>query len=421
MNVVSSCLVSMSCLLLAATAQADYLPSTKAAEEALRLSAGAVQARSELEAQIIRSQGLADGREEWTLSAEAAYRRIRETPNDSHPEGAVGISRPLRLPYRAQADRKLAQSMIDLNKAQLGETLHENGRSLLNLWFEWLAKYSQQQLWQAQVALAEQQLGTVNARIRLGEAARAEQVNAEAALYQIRLQQQLSTLQERQTRRNLITNFPTLAITADLPLPAPEPPEGDAEAYASRVLLHNHELLRERNRAATLQAEADQYASRTSIDPSVGLFYKNEANNNEHVFGVNLVLTLPGSARRTDQQAALRLAASAHQHVLLLEKRVSNEARSLFESATLHVNTWQQAEKASQALNEAARLSERAYSMGEGSLDQVLTNRRLAIEGQLNAQQARVAALATLTRLKLDAHLLWSLDHDDPLDESNKR
>ena len=29
----------------------------------------------------------------------------------------------------------------------------------------------------------------------------------------------------------------------------------------------------------------------------------------------------------------------------------------------------------------------RAYSLGEGSLDQVLVNRRLALEGQLMAQQ----------------------------------
>jgi hypothetical protein len=40
----------------------------------------------------------------------------------------------------------------------------------------------------------------------------------------------------------------------------------------------------------------------------------------------------------------------------------------------------------------------------------VLLNRRLALEGQLNAQQAQFAALAADARLKLDAHRLWPLD-----------
>lgn len=413
MNVVTSCLIILSLSFVTTAAQADYLPSAQAAEKALWRSAGVIQARSDLEALTIHSQGLASGREEWTISAEAAYRRIQDTPNDNYAEGAVSISRPLRLPYRAQADLNLAQSMVNLNKAQLGELLHESGRTLLNLWFEWLTKYSQLQLWQEHVAIAEQQLITVNTRIKLGEAARIERVNAEAALSQIRLQQQLALLQEQQTRRSMLSYFPSLPAVADLPLPAPQPPAGSAEAYASLVLTHNHELLRERNRAATLQAEADQYASRASIDPSVGLFYKNEARGNEHVFGVNLVLTLPGSARRTDRQAALQHATTSQQTVRLVEQRVTNEARSLFESAILQVNAWHQAEQASQALTEAARLSERAYSLGEGTLDQVLINRRLAIEGQLNAQQTKVTALATLARLKLDAHQLWSLDHTE--------
>jgi hypothetical protein len=74
------------------------------------------------------------------------------------------------------------------------------------------------------------------------------------------------------------------------------------------------------------------------------------------------------------------------------------------------VANWQQADHAAQSLAEAARLAARAYSLGEGSLDQVLLNRRLALEGQLNAQQAQFAALAADARLKLDAHRLWPLD-----------
>lgn len=95
-----------------------------------------------------------------------------------------------------------------------------------------------------------------------------------------------------------------------------------------------------------------------------------------------------------------------------LEQRLRQEARADFEAATALSANWQQAERAAQALDEAARLAARAYSLGEGSLDQVLLNRRLALDGRLQAQQAQLAALAADARLKLDAHRQWALDAD---------
>ncbi len=393
---------------LATTAQADYLPAAAAAEAALLASAPVVQARGELEAQLLNSQSLQGGREEWSLTAEAAYRRIQLPPHENHAEGSISLSRPLRLPSRARADRNLAKSHLEHSKAQLGEMFHESARRLLGLWFEWLGKYSQLQLWQAQVRLGAQQLETVKTRIKVGEAPRSEQVNAEAALAQIQLQQQVTVMQEQQVRRQLEAEFSGLPIAADEILPAPEPPKGTAEQYMAEALTHNHEFLRAQHKAEMLQAEADQFSAKDNIDPSVGAFYKNEGNGNEHVFGLNLVLTLPGSARRTDQQAAVRLASSAKEANHLLEQRLRNEARALFESATAQTDTWRLSEQVAQSLTESARLSARAYSLGEGSLDQVLLSRRLAIEGQMTALQARVSALATNARLKLDAHQLWS-------------
>ncbi|MGE5027919.1 MAG: TolC family protein, partial [Betaproteobacteria bacterium] len=156
--------------------------------------------------------------------------------------------------------------------------------------------------------------------------------------------------------------------------------------------------------------EAQQFASRRSVDPNVGVFYKNEMGGNEHLFGVSVGLTLPGSARRTDQQAAEQLSTTAADAAVQLEQRLRQEARADFEGAVAQVDNWQQADRAARALAEAAQLAARAYSLGEGSLDQVLVNRRLALEGQLMAQQAQLDALHAGARLKLDTHQLWPLD-----------
>ena len=144
----------------------------------------------------------------------------------------------------------------------------------------------------------------------------------------------------------------------------------------------------------------------------MGVFYRNEMGGNEHVLGLGVGLTLPGGARRTDQEAAEQLATSARNAAIQLEQRLRQEARADFEIAIAQVENWQQADRAAQALTEAARLAARAYELGEGSLDQVLVNRRLALEGQLMAQQTQLDALAANARLKLDSHQLWPLDVD---------
>jgi outer membrane protein TolC len=399
-------------LAFAAPVHADYLPDPAAAEAALWASPMVAQARGEFAAQTLKSQGLQRGYAEWVVSADVAQRRIQTPLRESQAEWGVALSRPLRLPAVAAADRTLASALTAHAEANLGEALHESGRQLLTLWFDWLNEASQLQLWQAQLQLAEQQLDAVNARIRLGEAPRAERVNAEAALAQIRLQQQQAGLRMQQAHSRLLAQFPALPLPPDRELPQPVPPAGSADAYVDAVLEHNHELARARRQADVLQAEAWQLAKRRNADPSVGVFYKNEVGGDEHVLGLNVGLTLPGAARRYNQQAAQQLSATAQDAAMRLEQRLRQEARADFETATVRVANWQQAEHAAQSLEEAARLAARAYSLGEGGLDQVLLNRRLALEGRLQAQQAQTAALAADARLKLDSHRLWPLDVD---------
>lgn len=411
MKTVHSLTVALA-LAFALPVRADYLPDPAAAEAALWASPAVAQARGELAAQALKSQGLQRGREEWSVSGELAQRRIQMAPRDTQAEWGLHMSRPLRLPARAAADKTLAGALTAYAEASLGEALHESGRQLLSLWFDWLGEASQMRLWQAQLSLVEQQLAAVNARIRLGEAPRADRVSAEAALAQVRLQQAQSTAREKQARSRLSAQFPNVPVKAGATLPKPAVPEGTADDHVNAVLEHNHELVRARRQADVLQAEAQQFAKRRSVDPHVGLFYKNEAGGNEHVLGLNVGLTLPGGARRTDQQAAEQLGFTAQAAAASLEHRLRQEMRADYEAAVAHTESWQQADQAAKALAEAERLAALAYSLGEGGLDQVLINRRQALEGQLMAQKTQLEALSAQARLQLDAHRLWPLDVD---------
>ncbi|MBT9567426.1 MAG: TolC family protein [Thiobacillus sp.] len=411
MNTVHRLGVAMA-LAFSASASAAYLPDPAAAEAALWASPAVAQARGDLAAQSLRSHSLRAGRDEWTVAGDLAQRRVQTTPSGSQGEWGLALSRPIRLPARAAADRALGDALAAHAEASLGEALHESGRQLLTLWFDWLNEASQSRVWQAQIALAEQQLAAVNARIRLGEAPRAERVSMEAALAQSRLQQQQAAARTQRARNQLLAQFPALPVAADGALPPPQPPSGSVEDYIAEVFEHNHELVQARRRAAVLQSEARQLARYRGADPVVGVFYKNEAGGNEHVLGLNVGLKLPGAARRTDQQAAEQLSMTAHEAVIRLEQRLRQESRADYEAALAHSESWQQAASAAHALAEAARLSARAYELGEGSLDQVLLSRRLALEGELVLQAAHVNALSATARLKLDAHQLWPLDVD---------
>ena len=399
-------------LAFSASSGAAYLPDPAAAEAALWASPAVAQARGDLAAQALRSQSLRAGRDEWTVAGDLAQRRVQARPSGSQGEWGVAVSRPIRLPARAAADRALGDALTAHAEASLGEALHESGRQLLTLWFDWLNEAGQARVWQAQIALAEQQLAAVNARIRLGEAARAERVSMEAALAQTRLQQQQAAARAQRARNQLLAQFPALPVAADGVLPPPQPPSGSVEDYIAEVFEHNHELVQARRRAAVLQSEARQLARHRGADPTLGMFYKNEAGGNEHVLGFNVGLKLPGAARRTDQLAAEQLSATAHDAVIRLERRLRQESRADYEAAVAQTESWQQAARAADALAEAARLSARAYELGEGSLDQVLLSRRLALESELVLQAAHVNALSAAARLKLDAHQLWPLDVD---------
>lgn len=393
-------------------AHGSHLPDPDMAEAALWASPDVQQARAEQEAQVLRSEGIRHGRAEWTAGADVAQRRI-DTPDARQAEWGVSLSRPLRLPARAMADRQLADAQLAYTGASLGEALHESGRQLLALWFDWLNASSQITLWRAQVELAERQYATVNARIRLGESPRSDRASAEAMLASARLQLQQATVRAQQAASRLHARFPAVGLQVGDTLPPPVSPAGEAVTHVDAVMAHNHERLRALRLAQTLQADARQLAARRSLDPGLGVFYKNEAAGSEHVLGVNMTLTLPGAARRTDQQAAERLAGAALEAVGQLDKRLRAEARADFELAVAQVGHWQESARAADAQEAAARLAGRAYELGEGSLDQVLTTRRLALEARLLAHQLQVAALAQNARLQLDAHRLWPLDMDD--------
>jgi len=93
-----------------------------------------------------------------------------------------------------------------------------------------------------------------------------------------------------------------------------------------------------------------------------------------------------------------------------VRQKIEGEAAVLYHSAQAALPAWQSARIAADRLAESARLSERAYQLGEGTLNDLLNSRRLANDAELAARSLQLDALELRYRLLLDAHRLWDMD-----------
>lgn len=76
------------------------------------------------------------------------------------------------------------------------------------------------------------------------------------------------------------------------------------------------------------------------------------------------------------------------------------------------VGRWRIAKRGADAARESARLTQRAYTLGELDLQSLLLVRRQSVDALRAAAEARADALHSNYRLLIDAHLIWDLVND---------
>ena len=142
-------------------------------------------------------------------------------------------------------------------------------------------------------------------------------------------------------------------------------------------------------------------------DPTFSLHLASERDGEENIIGAYVIVNLPGEARRAKADAALAEAEAASEREAATVQRVTAEAASLYQTALAAGRSWQSAQAAARRLAQAADMTARAYPLGEGQLEDLLTARRQANEAALGARLSQLEALEANYRLRLDAHRLW--------------
>lgn len=365
---------------------------------------------SMLESDLARAdqKRLAAGQYEWTLRAGHGQRSI--VGGERYQEQEVGLERTVRWFGKASQDETIGAQTVALAATKRADSWHEAGRVLLADWFAGLREQVAVARWREQLTLADELLRSVGQRVKAGDAARLDLLQAQGERGRIQAQLQQAELRLEQALAQLQLAYRGLPVPSVSELPLPQFGAVSVDSLQQQILADNHELELAQAGATLARLRAQRQASERMPDPTLAMRALRERAGQERLIGVTLSIPLPGAARSAERDAAVARASMAREQQALIERKVQGDARRAATEAVRSVALWQTQEALAQQAQEQASLMLRAYRAGEISLADALTSRRLALDALLAAQGAQLDALQAEARVRLDAHEIWSID-----------
>lgn len=391
------------------------LPPHQQVDTALDSHVSVLNAYSQLQIEKVTQRRRESGEYEFTVRG-GAYEDYFFNPGgkEGYRDWEVAIERPFRLPNKMFIDSEIGAEAVARGESGLGDARHEASRTLLQLWFNWQRERTQVSQWQQQVDILTQQAAITEKRIKAGDAPRMElnQVNAATALAGIASQQ--ARLRAELAANELTRQFPAIKFPAETVTTEPQAIDGELAHWRHLILKHNHELgLIEAE--TRLQSKLAERARADRLpDPTLGLRYASQLNNNQRISGVYFSIPLPSGQRSATADSAAATAQIAADREVAIRARLDADIFTACTRAVNNYQIWQQARDAGIALRQNAELVARAYSLGESSLGETLVARKQALEASLAESIARLDANEARYRLLLDAHQLWvDTDHHE--------
>ena len=385
------------------------LPSTELAQAWLQQDPGVQEAAGGIEAAEHSAGILRVSPYEWNLGYGSQKRRFTTGPDSD--EWTARLERTVRLPGKRALDRSLATAEGELAQAVYGEAIHEAARDLVELYTQWARAVRASELMAEQVKFTSENLRAVRLRQRAGDASTLEVNAVEADTAQVlgSLSEAVST--QRKTLAKLQIRFPGADAQA-LELADPQTISEAEQVWKNRILSTSDPLKIAQVRLEQAELAASRARADRLPDPTVAIHSASESYSNEKIIGVTVTVPLPGRLRSHQLGRALGLVEIARAARDRQQRIIEFEVAEAYADATGNFERWQLAEKSAASTGESARLSQRAYSLGEADLQTLLLARRQAVEAADSALDARATALTSYYRLLVDAHLVWGLEHD---------
>jgi len=393
----------------AAAPETPGLLPTQMVQPLLQQDPSVAAARAGLEAARQEAGILDSSPYEWNAKLSSQRRTLQNGPR--YQEWNVGIERTLRLPGKAAADRNIGKATVEEAEARYGDAIHEAARELLTLWLDWLHAERAYELAGANGQSAQENLSVVEKRARAGDAAKLDVSLAQADLAEQRRVVNDAKTQAAVTWARLQARFPGLGRQFAA-LPTPLPLKENAAFWRERILAESDELKTVQAQLRRAQAQAERARDDKVPDPTVGLYNASELGGQERITGIMISIPIPGGQRKLRAAKAAHSAEVILQEAELRKRQLDAEIASNVATAEGAYESLQIAETGASAMQNNARLTQRAYTLGEAELQSLLLARRQATAAAQNALAARITALKGYYFLLIDAHLVWDLEHD---------
>lgn len=348
------------------------------------------------------------GTHEWTVRT--GLSRRTDQIGGRYNEQDVALERAVRWFGKAAKDRAIGDKGIDVAVSGHEDAWHEAGRSLLTDWFGALREMSATLRLEEQVALAGQLRAIAEKRVKAGDAAKLELLQADTESARVGALLQQAQLRREQALQLLATIYPGLPVPQATSLPLPAATTESADWWRNKITSDNHELELAQAEADLIGLQAARLSSERMPDPTIGVRAGRERDGQERLVGISIAFTLPGAGRNADQHGAAVKAGMASQRALQTQQKVSAAAQRVVTDSERSLAIWQTMQRIADQSAQQSVTMMRAYTLGEATLADALMNRRMAMEAALAAESAQIDALAAQARLQLDAHLLWAID-----------
>lgn len=386
------------------------LPPTPAARQWIDQDPTVVQARSALLATGHAAAMLNTGTHEWTTRV-ALQRRNYQTGGPDSKEWNAQLERGIRVNGKAELDRQIGETELAIAQARVGEAIHEAAKSLLDLWIDGLAASQAQEMFSQQQTSAQANLRAVDSRKRAGDASALDLGVAAADAADVERQASQAASNLVKARAKLRVRFPEAKLP-NLPLGDPLPPVEAEAQWLARVLEAADPLRIAEGQVRRAELNASRASADRVPDPTIGVFAASESFRQERIMGITISIPLSGTYRSERAQQALQEAETARAAVDRERRELENSVAETYADATGNVARWRLAEQGAAAASENARLTQRAYALGEADLQSLLLARRQFLEASRAALDARADALRANYRLLIDSHLIWDLAVD---------
>ncbi len=322
-------------------------------------------------------------------------------------EWNVGIERTVRLPAKVSADQANSNATNALALLQAQQARRQAVSGLLDAWFDWLDADARKSLLLRQQIAVSDNVTAVRKRVRGGDAAQLEQQLAIAELATVQRQVSEASYLASSKLAKLTTRYPASTVLTARELPAPVPVRNDATWWQSQQLESNNAVEVAQAQVDIASAEARRASADRLPDPTFGVFTASEAYGNERIIGLSASIPLGSKRRSLEAERTQNQLESARLNRVLIEREQRAASLNRYNAAIGAFEQWQLAQKTASLMAENAKLTQKAYALGEGDIQQLLLARRQALSAAEDESNAEVTAHRTYADLLLNAQLLW--------------